>query len=79
MAPGRDLVAADASTVASTQDYLRACVDLAAAVGAAAVCGPFYAATGRTWRMTDASGTRRTTSSATHLAPVVEHAAAAAS
>ena len=51
MAPGRDLVATDPDAVAATQDYLRACVDLAADIGAAAVCGPFYAATGRVWRM----------------------------
>ena len=38
-------------SVAATQDYLRACIDLAADIGAAAVCGPFYAATGRVWRM----------------------------
>ena len=51
MAPGRDLVATDAGTVAGTQDYLRACVDLAEAIGAASVCGPFYAQTGRAWRL----------------------------
>lgn len=74
MAPGRDLV--DASRVPLTQDYLRACIDLAAGIGATSVCGPFYAATGRVWRM-DAeqraaaySGLRR------HLAPVVDHAVA---
>ena len=33
MAPGRDLVAASPETVAATQDYLRTCIDLAAAVG----------------------------------------------
>ena len=52
MAPGRDLVAVTPDAVADTQDYLRACVDLAVAVGAPAVCGPFYAQTGRVWRMT---------------------------
>lgn len=51
MAPGRDLVATDAQTVETTRDYLRACVALAAEIGAGAVCGPFYAATGRVWRM----------------------------
>lgn len=77
MAPGRDLVATDAATVRRTQDYLRSCVDLAAAVDAPAVCGPFYAATGRTWRMTPAEREAAYDEWRTHLAPVVEHAAAA--
>ena len=52
MAPGRDLVATVAESVSTTQDYLRACVDLAAADRRTpAVCGPFYAQTGRVWRM----------------------------
>ena len=53
MAPGRDLVATDPGSVAATQDYLGACTALASSVGARAVCGPFYAATGRVWRMTE--------------------------
>ncbi|GAB3995212.1 sugar phosphate isomerase/epimerase family protein [Nocardioides marmoraquaticus] len=74
MAPGRDLVATDASAVRATQDYLRACVDLAHGVGAAAVCGPFYAATGRTWRLDDAARGAAYDELREHLAPVVEHA-----
>jgi D-psicose/D-tagatose/L-ribulose 3-epimerase len=74
MAPGRDLV--DASCVATTQDYLRACVDLAAGIGATSVCGPFYAATGRVWRMDAGERERAYADLRTHLAPVVEHAIA---
>ena len=77
MAPGRDLVAADAATVRATQDYLRACVDLAHGIGASAVCGPFYAATGRVWRLDAAERAAAYDEWRTHLAPVVEHAAAA--
>ena len=77
MAPGRDLVATDAATVAATQDYLHACVELAAAVGSTRVCGPFYAATGRTWRMSDDERDAAYDELRTHLAPVVERAAAA--
>ena len=51
MAPGRDLVLADAGAVQATQDYLTACIDLAHELGAPAVCGPFYSSTGRVWRM----------------------------
>lgn len=74
MAPGRDLVATDASAVRATQDYLRACVDLAHDVGATAVCGPFYAATGRTWALDDAARGAAYDELRTHLAPVVDHA-----
>ena len=77
MAPGRDLVEADASTVAATQDYLRACIDLAHGIGAPAVCGPFYAATGRVWRMSPTQRQATYSQWRDNLAPVVEHAAAA--
>ena len=74
MAPGRDLV--DASCVADTQDYLRACIDLAAGIGARSVCGPFYAATGRVWRMDADERQAAYDDLRTHLAPVVDHAVA---
>jgi D-psicose/D-tagatose/L-ribulose 3-epimerase len=77
MAPGRDLVAAPAERVRKTQDYLRACVDLAGAVGAAAVCGPFYAATGRVWRMSPDDREAVYRELRDHLEPVVEHATGA--
>ena len=77
MAPGRDLVATDPVTVASTQDYLRACVDFAAAIGATSVCGPFYSATGRTWRMSPDERAAAYAELQAGLAPVAEHGAAA--
>ncbi|MDN4171553.1 sugar phosphate isomerase/epimerase family protein [Nocardioides sp. SOB77] len=77
MAPGRDLVATDAATVSRTQDYLRSCVDLAAALGAPSVCGPFYAATGRVWRMTAEERHATYDEWRTNLAPVLDHARAA--
>lgn len=51
MAPGRDLVAADPASVERTQTYLSACITMAGSIGSPTVCGPFYAQTGRTWRM----------------------------
>ncbi|MFC5728588.1 MULTISPECIES: sugar phosphate isomerase/epimerase family protein [Nocardioides] len=74
MAPGRDLVSASPETVAATQEYLAACVDLAAALGAPAACGPFYAQTGRVWRMTTAERSAAYREWRVNLAPVVEHA-----
>lgn len=76
MAPGRDLVAAPPQTVQDTQDYLRACVDLARDLGAPSVCGPFYAATGRVWRMDPRERDTAYAQWREHLAPVAEHAAA---
>jgi D-psicose/D-tagatose/L-ribulose 3-epimerase len=52
---GRELVNAPAEVVASTAAYLKSCVDRAAAVGAACVGGPVYAAVGRTWPMSGAA------------------------
>lgn len=75
MAPGRDLVAADPEAVAATQAYLRECLDLAAGIGAPTVSGPFYAATGRTWRMSAAERDAAYAEWRDHLAPVVAHAA----
>jgi D-psicose/D-tagatose/L-ribulose 3-epimerase len=75
MAPGRDLVDADTEAVTATQDYLRECIDLAAGIGAASVCGPFYAATGRVWRMDEAQREAAYAQLRENLAPVVEHAA----
>lgn len=49
MPPARDLLADDPSIVASTADYLRQCIDIAARVGARVVAGPTYSAVGRTW------------------------------
>ena len=72
MAPGRDLI--EPGAVEGTQEYLRACIDLAAAIGARSVCGPFYAATGRVWPMTPAERDQAYDTWRTRLAPVVEHA-----
>ncbi|MDH2426089.1 sugar phosphate isomerase/epimerase [Sphaerisporangium sp. TRM90804] len=75
MPPGRDLVAAGAETVAGTQAYLRACVDAAAAVGSPVICGPAYAAVGRTWRMGPDERRDRYAELRANLAPVAEYAA----
>lgn len=73
MAPGRELVEADDTTVAAAQQYLIEAVDAAADVGAAVLGGPMYAAVGRTWKIDDRPATYRQL--ADNLAPVVAHAA----
>lgn len=77
MGEGRELVATDAATVAATQDYLRHVVDVAAAVGAPTIGGPAYASVGRTWRLTPDERRAAYAELREHLAPVVDHAAAA--
>ncbi|MEU4422262.1 sugar phosphate isomerase/epimerase family protein [Actinoplanes sp. NPDC024001] len=72
--PGRDLVNASPETVASTAAYLKSCVDHAAAVGAACVGGPVYAAVGRTWHMSAAARTTCYADVRRALRPVADHA-----
>ena len=74
MAPGRDLVGTTPEKVAQTQDYLRSCIDLAAAIGAPTVCGPFYAQTGRVWKMTPDEREVVYAEWRENLAPVADHA-----
>ncbi len=73
--PGRELVATDDETVKQTQAYVRACVDLAAEVGAPSVCGPLYASVGRTWRMSADERAAVYAQLRTNLAPLAEYAA----
>jgi D-psicose/D-tagatose/L-ribulose 3-epimerase len=51
MGPGRELCGADDETVATTQAFLRECLDVAATVGSPVIAGPIYASVGRTWRV----------------------------
>ena len=45
--PDRDLASGEPEPRANALEYLRGCVDLAAAVGAPHVCGPMYSAVGK--------------------------------
>ncbi len=74
MAPGRNLVAAPASEVVATQNYLVHCIGVAEALGASVVAGPFTAATGRTWRMSAEEREQAYRDLRTALAPVVRTA-----
>ncbi|MEV7649598.1 sugar phosphate isomerase/epimerase family protein [Arthrobacter sp. NPDC089319] len=77
MAPGRELVLADAGSVQATQDYLAACIDLAHDLGAPAVCGPFYASTGRVWRIDAEDRNEAYRQLRANLAPLAARAEAA--
>ncbi len=74
MAPGRELCGADAETVATTQAFLRDCLDVAATVGAGAIAGPIYTSTGRTWRITPDERVKLYAELRENLAPVAEYA-----
>jgi D-psicose/D-tagatose/L-ribulose 3-epimerase len=51
MGADRDLSVADGAVVASTQEYLRGCVDVAARIASPVVAGPMYAPVGKLWRL----------------------------
>jgi D-psicose/D-tagatose/L-ribulose 3-epimerase len=51
MTPDRDLTTSHPDLTASTQAYLRACVDIASEVGSPVVAGPMYAPVGRLWQL----------------------------
>jgi D-psicose/D-tagatose/L-ribulose 3-epimerase len=53
MPPGRDLAVDDGEVVATTTEYLRHCVAVAATVGSGVVAGPAYAPVGRLWRLSE--------------------------
>lgn len=74
MSPVRDLVSGDRDVVASTQTYLRECIDIARTVGSPVVGGPIYSSVGRTWLL-DAAQRRATLAHLVEaLRPVVDFA-----
>lgn len=73
--PGRELVATTPDVAAATQDYLRRCVDAAAAVGSGVVAGPLYASVGRTWRFGADERATYARELRERLAPVATYAA----
>ncbi len=74
MAPGRDLVAAAPASVERTQAYLMACVSMASSIGSPTVCGPFYAQTGRVWRMSPGQRREAYAELRQNLQPVADRA-----
>ena len=75
MAPGRELCGADSETVATTQAFLRECLDVAATVGSATIAGPIYTSVGRTWRISPDERRALYAELRANLAPVVDHGA----
>jgi D-psicose/D-tagatose/L-ribulose 3-epimerase len=75
MTPDRDLTTTDRALTASTQAYLRQCVEIAAAVGASVVAGPMYAPVGRVWQLEAGDRMRTVARLIEALRPVADHAA----
>jgi D-psicose/D-tagatose/L-ribulose 3-epimerase len=76
MSDERDLTTDDLSVIASTQAYLRECIDAAATVGAPVVAGPIYAPVGRVLRQDEAGRAATVGRLVEALRPVVDHAGA---
>ena len=74
MPPGRDLVTDNRMVVVGTQEYLKGCLDMAAAIGATVVAGPAYAPVGRTWLMSADERKTTITRLVESLKPVVAYA-----
>jgi D-psicose/D-tagatose/L-ribulose 3-epimerase len=72
MGSGRDLT--DPALVAATQEYVRYCIDAAAAIGAAVVAGPLYTPTGKTWQMDAAARAATIDRLVAGLVPLVDYA-----
>lgn len=77
MGVGRDLIDATSDTIEGTQRYLEHCIGVAAKLGAKVVAGPFYAQTGRVWRMTEQERRQLSAQFVESLRPVVDTAVAA--
>jgi D-psicose/D-tagatose/L-ribulose 3-epimerase len=73
MPAGRDLLSSD-EEVASTQDFLRRCIEIAHRIGAPVVGGPMYSAVGRTWLLEPDERRRTIERLVEALRPVIDHA-----
>jgi D-psicose/D-tagatose/L-ribulose 3-epimerase len=76
MGVGRDLVSAPPQAIAATQAYLDHCITVAETLGASVVAGPFYAQTGRTWRMSASDRSDTIAELRESLRPLVDRATA---
>ena len=75
MTPERDLVSEDREVIESTQQYVRAAVDMAARAGARTLAGPIYSPVGKTWPMHASERATTVRRLVENLRPVADHAA----
>ena len=75
MTPERDLVSEDREVIESTQQYVRAAVDMAARAGARTLAGPIYSPVGKTWPMDASERATTVRRLVENLRPVADHAA----
>lgn len=77
MGSGRNLLSAPVTEIAATQNYLRECLRVARVIGARCVAGPFYAETGRAWRMSPTERHSAILEWRENLRPLVDEATSA--
>ena len=75
MTPDRDLVSEDRAVIESTQQYVRAAVDMAARAGALTLAGPIYSPVGKTWPMDAPERATTVRRLVENLRPVADYAA----
>jgi len=75
MTPERDLVSEDGEVIESTQQYVRAAVDMAARAGARTLAGPIYSPVGKTWPMDASERATTVRRLVENLRPVADYAA----
>ena len=75
MTPERDLVSEDREVIESTQQYVRAAVDMAARAGARTLAGPIYSPVGKTWPMDASERATTVRRLVENLRPVADYAA----
>jgi len=75
MGPDRDLIHEDETIQQNGVNYIKHCIDAAHTLGAEALCGPMYAAVGRTWEQTPEGRQRDTQTLVTHLKGLAQYAA----
>jgi D-psicose/D-tagatose/L-ribulose 3-epimerase len=73
--PSRDLSSDDPEIRRQGQEYLRTCVDIAAAVGSALVAGPMYSATGKTRQLPAEARREQRTLAAAGIREAADYAA----
>ena len=72
MGPDRDLT--DPDLVASTQEYVRYCIDAMATLGGGVVAGPLYTPVGKTWQMDGAERAATVDRLVAALRPLADYA-----
>ena len=75
MGPDRDLIHEDTSIQENGVNYIQQCISAAHTVGSEVLCGPIYAAVGRTWEQTPEGRERDSETLTKHLRSLAQYGA----